>query len=183
MADLVAGDVTYTLQNKAVLDSGMRQWNWKIAFGDGADTYPSGGVPLAKASMGCPTEIQSLQITDPASANGYVYKYDFVNNKVRIYNSAAATDGSRIYNWAVGVDMKGATNPAGTEGAADAAAAPVNSTLVATAATFTAMAGTVTVAASPDVPRNLMLTVLNDSGGALNLYEGDTTYSDRKSVV
>ncbi len=85
MADIAAGDVTYTLLNKEVADSGMRVFRMTIAFGDGALTYPSGGIPLTAAKMGCPNEIRSVDLFSPASANGYVYKYSQSNNKIRIY--------------------------------------------------------------------------------------------------
>ncbi len=85
MADIAAADVTYVQLNKEVLDSGIREYNFTLAFGDGALTYPAGGVPLTAAKLGCPNEIRSLELFSPASANGLVYKYDQANNKIRIY--------------------------------------------------------------------------------------------------
>lgn len=89
MADIAAGDVTYTLQSKAVGD--LRNFTWKLAFGNGSLTYPAGGIPLTKASLGCPNEIRSLKIFDHSDADGKVYKYDFENNKIRIWHSAGFT--------------------------------------------------------------------------------------------
>lgn len=85
MADIAAGDVTYVMLNKEINESGMAEYNFTVAFGNGVLTYPAGGIPLTKASMGCPNEIRDLVISGPASANGFVYKYDPANNKVRIY--------------------------------------------------------------------------------------------------
>ncbi len=85
MADIAAGDVTYTLLNKEIVDSGMRLFRMTIAFGDGALTYPANGVPLTAAKMGCPNEIRSVDLFSPASADGFVYKYDQANNKIRVY--------------------------------------------------------------------------------------------------
>lgn len=85
MADIAATDVTYVLLNKEVNESGMREMNMTIAFGDGALTYPAGGIPLTAAKLGCPSEIRKLDLFSPASGNGFVYKYDQANAKIRIY--------------------------------------------------------------------------------------------------
>jgi hypothetical protein len=84
-ADLVAADVTYTILDKDKAESGDQLNVVQMVFGDGVDTYPSGGVPLTKGNMGCPTRIKSLSWVDDASANGFVYKYDYTNEKIRIY--------------------------------------------------------------------------------------------------
>lgn len=85
MAAIAAGDLTYTITKKRKEDSGHNIFNITLAFGDGALTYPSGGVPLTAAKMGCPNSIISCLLVSPASANGYMYKYDLANNKLRIY--------------------------------------------------------------------------------------------------
>jgi hypothetical protein len=90
MADIAASDVTYTANNdrygKSVLaGSGMRKNDVTVAFGNGALTYPAGGVPLTKAKLGCPNFLQSVEIFDASSANGFLYKYDRTNEKIRIY--------------------------------------------------------------------------------------------------
>lgn len=67
-----------------------------IAFGNGALTYPAGGVPMpAFGSFGMKRNLDFMEFTDPANANGFLYKYDQTNNKIRIYqgdnaNAAAA---------------------------------------------------------------------------------------------
>jgi hypothetical protein len=85
MAAIAATDVTYTLVKQRKEESGNKVYNLTISFGDGALTYPSGGVPLTAAKMGCPNSIISCLLNSPDSANGYVYKYDLGNNKLRIY--------------------------------------------------------------------------------------------------
>ena len=85
MPDIAASNVTYVVLNKEVNDSSNRVVDLTVAFGDGALTYPAGGVPLTAARMGAPNRIISAAITSPASANGFVYKYDQANNKIRIY--------------------------------------------------------------------------------------------------
>jgi hypothetical protein len=83
MADLVAADVTYTEVAGSARKSGgtksqmYRQFD--VAFGDGAKTYPSGGVPLTAAKLGCAVEVTSLkQIgrTVTAAGTNYVWEWD-----------------------------------------------------------------------------------------------------------
>ena len=82
MADIAAGDVTYTLVKQRKEDSGNKVINLTVAFGNGTLTYPSGGIPLTAAKMGCPNQIISCMLNSPASSNGFVYKYDLTNNKL-----------------------------------------------------------------------------------------------------
>lgn len=98
MADIAASDVVYVQLNKAIGDSGYSEYNFTVAFGDGVLTYPAGGVPLAAGQLGCPSEIRSLELFSPASANGLVYKYDQANNKIRIYQGDynAGADGPLV---------------------------------------------------------------------------------------
>jgi len=204
MTALASTDVTVTVnsRDKDIGHGALSKFMGvaSIAFGDAALTYPTGGVPLpAIGRFGLQRQVD-IGIVEPPSGDGYVYKYDRANHKVLIYTSAGLTpagsiasaftgsalaghahdltDGSRIYTWSPGGgDIKGATEPAGTEAAADEAAGPVNAALIGAEQTFTAMAGTKSIALSPDVPRNVIIVVHNDSGGALDLYEGDTVYT------
>lgn len=86
MADLAASDVTYTVHRprRAIVGHGYTNY-MSLAFGDGAKTYPSGGVPLTKAKLGCPNDVQDIEFIDSGNANGFVYKIDKANLKVRIY--------------------------------------------------------------------------------------------------
>lgn len=195
MTALASTDVTVTVnsRDKDIGHGALSKFMGiaSIVFGDGALTYPTGGIPLpAIGRFGLQRQVD-IGVVEPPSGDGYVYKYDRTNHKVLIYTAAGftpsgtvsqptftGTDGSRIYSWGPGGgDIKGSTEPAGTEAAADQASGPVNPALIGAAQTFTAMAGTKSVALSPDVPRNVIIVVENDSGGALNLYEGDTTYT------
>ena len=90
MSALGASDVAYTLQEGtqfACPSDPHYRAVFKLVFGDGSLTYPSGGVPLTKAKLGCSVRIVSLQILDNGSGDGYDYKYDYANDKIRIYNS------------------------------------------------------------------------------------------------
>ena len=100
MADIAAGDVTYALQEgtQSREDASRFRGVFKVDFGDGVDTYPTGGVPLTKADLACPNRIIELHFVDAASANGFVYKYDWVNEKIRIYqgDNDAGADGPLV---------------------------------------------------------------------------------------
>lgn len=100
MADIAAGDLTYTLQAGTEQIAGDSRYSavWKIVLGDGVDTYPTGGVPITKASLGCPNDIEEFHIMDASDGDGYVYKYDYENDKVRIYqgDNDATADGPLV---------------------------------------------------------------------------------------
>ena len=59
----------------------------KIAFGDGALTYPSGGVPLptTPSSWGLKRNLQNIVIIDQDDGSGIIWKYDYANKKLRGY--------------------------------------------------------------------------------------------------
>src|SRR5512137_877866 len=171
MADIAAGNVTTTLTFQQLFGR-KKQVIASLAFGNSTLTYPSGGVPITGLGyLGFLTSVDFAHINGPAS-DGYIYKWDNTNRKIRIYRGSMGG----IYTYSPGGgDIKGATSPAGTEGAADQAAAPVNSALLVTAALWSVTPWV--IAAQPDIARNLMITVINDSGGPLDLYEGTTTYA------
>lgn len=107
MADIASTDVVYTVGAKDVkkMEDGRKMVKASVAFGNGSLTYPSGGVPLLSGSLGCPTQIDSFTLTDPGSADGYLYKYDLTNNKIRIYqgdnNNASDSPAIELGNVAV----------------------------------------------------------------------------------
>jgi hypothetical protein len=97
MSDIAAADITYAVvnQHQQQVVEGRRQGKFSIAFGNGTLTYPAGGVPIAKARFGCPNVIESFVLESPG-ANGFIYKYDQANEKIRIYqgdnNNAADSE-------------------------------------------------------------------------------------------
>jgi hypothetical protein len=114
MADIAAGDVTYTMLTKHINDACFRNFTFTVAFGDGALTYPSGGIPLTKASLGCPNVIKSLKIYSDNAGSGVLYKYDAANNKIRLYNAAASHTHTLFLNNADVADGASARVNAGT---------------------------------------------------------------------
>jgi hypothetical protein len=79
-------DVTYTENRRADSDASAKvSRGYDIDFGDGALTYPAGGVPLDSGKLGVGYLMTSLVIEDADNSNGFLYKYDKSNNKIRIY--------------------------------------------------------------------------------------------------
>ncbi len=91
MADIAAADVTYAVTKQRKEESGNKINSVTITYGNSSLTYPSGGIPLTKASMGCPNAITAAHIEAANSADGIIYKYDKVNNKIRMYRGAGFT--------------------------------------------------------------------------------------------
>lgn len=100
MSAIAASDLTYTLLNRRKDESSRKRFNVKIQFGDGALTYPSGGIPLSLGKLGCPNVIESLVVYD-SGASGYHYEYDQANGKLRLFQSAQHTHDLLLKNAAV----------------------------------------------------------------------------------
>jgi hypothetical protein len=175
MADLLVTDVTLT--KVRVHRVGMlKEAIYLVAFGNAAKTYPALGVPMpALASFGGLEAVSFFNLV-PVTVDGYMHVFDPVNHTVRKFQSGAFVGIAALYSFSF-ADAKGSTSLAGTEAAADQASGPVNPAFIGAEETFTAMAGTKVIDFQPDVPRNVIIVVHNDSGGALNLYEGNTTYT------
>ncbi len=93
---LAASDVTIVRPQDdgemMVFSSGMRMVLAEVTFGDGSDTYPTGGVPLPViGNFGFRYAIL-FGVTDADnSSSGYVYEYDEGNNKLLIYTQGVTT--------------------------------------------------------------------------------------------
>lgn len=90
MADIAAADVTYTMLNQRKLGDSRNLNRVRLAFGDGALTYPANGIPLTKGHMGCPTVIESLVIVDKGTS-GYEFMYDQSAEKLIVWQAPAQT--------------------------------------------------------------------------------------------
>lgn len=93
MADLGSSDVTVTaLRSKMERVGRLRMQFLTIAFGDGAKTYPTGGIPLpAIGKFGMNQYLEELQLFDPGT--GYLYRYDKNNHKLKILQALGGTPG------------------------------------------------------------------------------------------
>jgi hypothetical protein len=89
MANLAATDITVTFLNRRRVN-GRTCNNVQLAFGDGALTYPAGGVPVDKGKLGCPNVIESLTVYD-SGTSGYRWTYDRANEKLVAVQTDAAS--------------------------------------------------------------------------------------------
>jgi hypothetical protein len=87
MAAIGTSNVTYTVVKQSKAGDAEKAYQFTIAFGNGTLTYPTGGVPLLQASLGCPNYLRSVVFVDPSNGDGYVYKWSQSANTVRIYQS------------------------------------------------------------------------------------------------
>lgn len=82
--------VAFVFKRKKKLEDNRLINMVQLNFGDGSTTYPSGGIPIPGASLGCPRYVDSVFFEDDA-ATTRIYKYDVTNQKVRIYVEGVAT--------------------------------------------------------------------------------------------
>lgn len=98
---------------QSLITDRYRENDFTIKFGDGSSTYPAGGIPLsatgvqattipgtsstygsgalaAAVSFGYRSELKQLDIFDSSNSDGYVYKFDKTNFKLRIYQVPAS---------------------------------------------------------------------------------------------
>jgi len=115
MTALAATDITLTLsqRDKDIAHRGALK-NISIAalsFGDGSLTYPSGGIPLPViGKFGYSRQVDFGSI-EPDPDDGYVYKYDRANHKLRVFAQGVTTGATAAAvneNGALAVDVSGA---------------------------------------------------------------------------
>lgn len=99
MTALVSADVTVTLVKRR-RNNGRCYNKVTIVFGDGAKTYPAGGIPFNKSLMGTPNDLESLNVFS-TEGGGYQVDYDFTNQKLRLYQTGAHTHDLLLKNAAV----------------------------------------------------------------------------------
>ena len=91
MADITSGDVTVTVTDRSRVGKKRHSLS-NIDFGDGVLTYPLLGVPLPViGQFALQLFIDKLDLYNPDSTNGLLWKYDKTNHKLRGYRSAAYT--------------------------------------------------------------------------------------------
>ena len=91
MPDIAASDVTVTVVTERRVQKDRRNLV-SIAFGDGALTYPTGGVPMpADGNFGMRRSLSHLVFSDKAAGNGYVPKWDYANKTIVLYESGTAS--------------------------------------------------------------------------------------------
>lgn len=90
MSNIAAGDVTYTMINQRSLSDSRKLNRVRMAFGDGALTYPANGIPITKGKLGCPTVIESMIVVDQGTS-GYKFQYDQSAEKLVVMQAPAQT--------------------------------------------------------------------------------------------
>lgn len=90
MADIASGDVTYTIVNARRLGDSRVSNRVRLAFGNGALTYPANGIPISKGKCGCPTVIESMIVVDKGTS-GYSFMYDQSAEKLVMWQAPAQT--------------------------------------------------------------------------------------------
>lgn len=90
MADIAAGDVTYTMIKQSRLGDSRNLNLVRLAFGNGALTVPANGIPLSKGKLGCPVNIESLVVVDQG-VSGYRFQYDQSAEKLVVMQAPAQT--------------------------------------------------------------------------------------------
>jgi hypothetical protein len=92
MAAIAASDVTYNIDplKSSYLGKAGKRHRGTISVGDGSLTYPSGGIPLDAAKLGCPINLDSLKILE-TNAKGYVTEWDASTNKIRLFITPVIT--------------------------------------------------------------------------------------------
>ena len=83
MADLAAADLTYTELSSHMGESSRVKRRFAITTAAGE--YPTGGLPLTKAKLGCPNVIESLVIIESYASDPVLsYKYDRSAEKLKV---------------------------------------------------------------------------------------------------
>ncbi len=95
MAHFASTDVTVTIASRdreiAGGAAGRNQTIATVAFGNATLNYDTGGVPMpAIGVFGFRNEIKMGLIEQP-SANGFIYKYDATNRKIKIFTQGIRT--------------------------------------------------------------------------------------------
>lgn len=89
MAALSAGSITYTVNQKARLGNSKVLNVVTLALGNGALTYPTGGIPIVGGNLGCPNTIYRLDVQD-GGTSGYVFNYNITTGKLQMYTVGGA---------------------------------------------------------------------------------------------
>jgi len=95
MADIAAGDVTYSILNQRKTSGSRNSNRVRISFGDSSLTVPANGIPLSKRKMGCPTIIESMVVVDQG-VSGYRFQYDQSTEKLVVIQSPAHAHALKI---------------------------------------------------------------------------------------
>jgi hypothetical protein len=77
--------VVVTILKRKKIEDNREIVNANLAFGDGSTTYPALGIPVPGALFSCPRAVDSLVFSDEVNGSPNIYKYDQINQKIRIW--------------------------------------------------------------------------------------------------
>ena len=127
MTAIAASNVSVSILNQRKYEKGFCN-RCRITVGNGALTYPAGGIPLTIGKFGMKATIESMSIVDAAS-NVYDFKYDQSANKLLVL-SRSHTHNLHLNNGeaadAAGTRVNAATNLLGANSGADVLVAGVD---------------------------------------------------------
>lgn len=83
MSDLAASDLTYTQVGSGEV-TGASKVKRRFVITTAAGEYPTGGLPLTNAKLGCPTSLDSLVILEPSAADAFQYNWDKSANTIKV---------------------------------------------------------------------------------------------------
>jgi hypothetical protein len=93
MADLAAADLTYTAQdpvNGSTLGDSRKRYVFAITTAAGE--YPTGGLPLTNAKLGCPNSLESLTVLEQDVADPLLtYHWDKSANTIVVMEDDATS--------------------------------------------------------------------------------------------
>ena len=91
MVALAAADWTVTIDQKRIMPK-QKRWRVKLVIGDGAKTYPTGGIPLpAYNTLGFVRYIDHVILMEDDSALGRGMKWDKANAKLKLFAQGVTT--------------------------------------------------------------------------------------------
>lgn len=85
---------TYTQIKRRIIDASISLWQskYRLQAGDGSTlTYPTGGIPVSSVLLGLPNTIESLEMSDSFSPDGYLYKFNQTTQKIQIFGQNSTT--------------------------------------------------------------------------------------------
>lgn len=91
MAQIAATNVTYSVvEGSKVANACDPRFSatFNVSFGNGTLTYTNGGIPLTRAKLGCPANLQELYIINPSNTDALTYKYNHTSESVQIFTSS-----------------------------------------------------------------------------------------------
>ncbi len=110
MADIAVSNVTHS-KVRVNDENGMKRWFGSVSFGDGALTYPTGGIPSGKDKYGFARAILSWKVVE-SNGNALAYEYDISAETIRAFFPTQQTGGAGNR---AGVEFTGgSTAPAAT---------------------------------------------------------------------